>query len=84
MSNFVVLHLEKAKGDDAVMSAHITREYIAPNVDASRIGLDKEFITYPEGVKGRTGAIKYRLENAGLKRKVGKNQVNARSALCKP
>lgn len=66
--------MEKAKGDDAVLSAHISSDYIiAPNVDASRINLDKKFINYPEVVKGRTGVIKYRLENAGLKRKVGKN-----------
>lgn len=77
MANFVVLHLEKAKGADTKMSAHIERTFIAGNVDGSRIHLDREFIVFPEGVKSRSAAIEYRIENEKLKRKVGKNQVHA-------
>ena len=77
MANFVVLHLEKAKGADTKMSAHIERTFIAGNVDGSRIHLDRELIAFPEGVKSRSAAIDHRIENAKLKRKVGKNQVHA-------
>lgn len=77
MANFIVLHLEKAKGADAKMSAHIERTFIAGNVDESRIHLDREMIAFPDGVKSRSAAIEHRIENAKLKRKVGKNQVHA-------
>lgn len=77
MANFVVLHLEKAKGADTKISAHIERTFIAGNVDESRIHLDRELIAFPEGVKSRSVAIEHRIENANLKRKVGKNQVHA-------
>ncbi|RHR55625.1 mobilization protein [Parabacteroides sp. AF17-28] len=77
MANFVVLHLEKAKGADAKMSAHIERTFIAANVDESRIHLDRELIAFPESVKSRSAAIEHRIKNANLKRKVGKNQVHA-------
>lgn len=77
MANFVVLHLEKAKGADTKMSAHIERTFIAGNVDGSRIHLDRELIAFPEGVKSRSAAIEHRIEDAKLKRKVGKNQVHA-------
>lgn len=59
------------------MSAHIERTFIAGNVDGSQIHLDRELIAFPEGVKSRSAAIEYRIENAKLKRKVGKNQVHA-------
>ena len=77
MANFVVLHLEKAKGADAKISAHIERTFIAGNVDESRIHLDREMIAFPDGVKSRSAAIEHRIENAKLKRKGGKNQVHA-------
>ena len=77
MANFVVLHLEKAKGADTKMSAHIERTFIAGNVDESRIHLNRELVAFPEGVKSRSVAIEHRIENANLKRKVGKNQVHA-------
>jgi len=77
MANFVVLHLEKAKGADTKMSAHIERTFIAGNVDESRIHLNRELVAFPEGVKSRSAAIEHRIENANLKRKVGKNQVHA-------
>lgn len=77
MANFVVLHLEKAKGADTKMSAHIERTFIAGNVDESRIHLNRELVAFPEGVKSRSAAIEHRIENANIKRKVGKNQVHA-------
>ena len=75
--SYTVLHLEKAKGNDSAMSAHIERTIHPKNADASRSHLNKELIIYPEGVNNRTLAIQYRLDNAHLKRKIGTNQVRA-------
>ncbi|MFC0343837.1 MobV family relaxase [Epilithonimonas hispanica] len=75
--SYTVLHLEKAKGNDSGMSAHIERTIHPKNADASRIHLNKEMISYPEGIKNRTSSIQYRLDNANLKRKIGTNQVRA-------
>jgi len=74
---YTVLHLEKAKGNDSGMSAHIERTVHPKNADASRSHLNKEMITYPEGIKNRTSAIQNRLDNANIKRKIGINQVRA-------
>ena len=75
--SYTVLHLEKAKGNDSGMSAHIERTVHPKNADASRSHLNKEMIAYPEGIKNRTSAIQNRLDNANLKRKIGTNQVRA-------
>lgn len=75
--SYTVLHLEKAKGNDSAMSAHIERTIHPKNADASRSHLNKEMITYPEGIKNRTSSIQHRLDNANLKRKIGINQVRA-------
>ena len=75
--SYTVLHLEKAKGNDSAMSAHIERTIHPKNADASRSHLNKELIVYPESIKNRTSAIQYRLDNAHLKRKIGTNQVRA-------
>lgn len=72
---YVVLHLDKSPGNEAAMTDHIERKVIAPNVDPTRTHLNKELIEFPEGVTNRTEAIQHRLENAGLSRSVGKNQV---------
>lgn len=39
--------------------------------------LNRELVRFPEGVKNRTQAIAHRIETAGIKRKVGTNQVRA-------
>ena len=39
--------------------------------------LNRELVRFPEGVKNRTQAIAHRIETAGIKRKVGTNQVKA-------
>lgn len=75
--SYTVLHLEKAKGNDSGMSAHIERTVHPKNADASRSYLNKEMIAYPEGIKNRTSSIQHRLNNANLKRKIGTNQVRA-------
>ncbi|MFR9641472.1 MAG: MobV family relaxase [Rikenellaceae bacterium] len=74
---FAVVHLEKAKGTDSGMSAHIERTIDPKNADKERTHLNKELIDFPDGVENRTQAIQHRLDNAGLTRKVGSNQVRA-------
>ncbi|MFK8282951.1 MobV family relaxase [Capnocytophaga cynodegmi] len=74
---YVVLHLEKTNGTDSAMSAHIERTIAPKNADAKRTHLNRELVKFPKGVRNRTEAIQYRLDNAGLQRKIGKNQVRA-------
>ena len=74
---YAVLHLEKAKGADSGMSAHIERTIQPKNADPTRTHLNRELIQFPDGVRNRTTAIQHRLNTAGLKRKIGKNQVQA-------
>lgn len=74
---YAVLHLEKAKGADSGMSAHIERTIHPKNADPKRTHLNRELIMFPEGVRNRMEAIQHRLNTAGLKRKIGKNQVQA-------
>ena len=74
---YAVLHLDKAKGADSGMSAHIERTIHPKNADPSRTHLNRELIQFPDGVTNRTQAIQHRLDTAGLKRKIGKNQVQA-------
>jgi len=74
---FVVLHMEKAHGSDSGTTAHIERFIIPKNADPTRTHLNRKLFDYPDGVKDRTAAIQHRLENAGLTRKIGSNQVQA-------
>ena len=69
--------MEKTNGTDAAMSAHIERTIKPKNADESRTHLNRELITFPDGVESRTQAIQHRLDNAGLTRKIGNNQVRA-------
>ncbi|MFR9592553.1 MAG: MobV family relaxase [Rikenellaceae bacterium] len=74
---YAVVHLAKAKGSDSGTSAHIERKVDPKNADKERTHLNKELIDFPDGVENRTQAIQYRLDNAGLTRKIGTNQVRA-------
>jgi predicted nucleic acid-binding Zn-ribbon protein len=74
---FVVLHMEKAHGSDSGTTAHIERFIIPKNADPTRTHLNRKLITYPDGIKDRSAAIQRRLEEAGLTRKIGNNQVRA-------
>ena len=71
------MHLEKAKGADGAMSTHIERTVHPKNADRMRTHLNRELVQFPEGVKNRTQAIAHRIETAGIRRKVGTNQVRA-------
>ena len=59
------------------MSAHIERTILPKNIDPTRTHLNRELIEFPDGVRNRTVAIRHRLDTARLKRKIGKNQVQA-------
>lgn len=72
---YAVLHLDKAPGNEAAMTAHIARTKIPTNASPERTCLNEELVEFPEEVGDRTEAINYRLEHAGLTRKIGTNQV---------
>ncbi|MDR3046019.1 MAG: plasmid recombination protein [Bacteroidales bacterium] len=74
---YVVLHLDKASGNDAAMSAHIERTIEPKNADKSRTHLNRELLTFPDGITNRTEVIQQRIETAGIKRKISHNQVRA-------
>ena len=65
------------------MSCHIERKdakgkiYVPDNANADRTHLNRELVRFPEGVSNRTEAIQHRIDTAGLRRKVGKNQTKA-------
>lgn len=85
MSNvqYAVCHFQRGSGNDSGMSCHIERKtadgkvYIPDNADKTRTLLNRELIQFPDGVRNRTEAVQYRIDNAGLHRKVGKNQTKA-------
>lgn len=74
---YAVLHLDKASGNEAKMTAHIERTQMPKNADPERTHLNRELIEFPDGVNSRTEAIQHRLDTAGLTRKIGTNQVRA-------
>lgn len=80
---YAVCHLQRGSGNDSGVSCHIERKdakgkkYVPVNADVNRTHLNRELVAFPAGVKNRTAAIQYRLDNAGLYRKVGKNQCKA-------
>ena len=73
---YAVLHLEKAKGTDSRMSAHIERTVHPKNADRTRTHLNRELVQFPEGEKPHAGDSTP-VETAGIRRKVGTNQVRA-------
>lgn len=77
----VVLNIKKPKGNDARTTAHIERTHMPNNADPTRTHLNKELINFPEEVANRTQAIQYRIEHAGIKRKISDNQIRALQVL---
>ena len=85
MSNaqYAVCHLQRGSGNDSGMSCHIERKdakgkiYVPGNANADRTHLNRELVRFPEGVPNRTEAVQHRIDTAGLRRKVGKNQTKA-------
>lgn len=74
---FVVLHIDKASGNDAGMTAHIERTIDPANANKERTHLNRELVEFSENVGSRTQAIQHRIDNAGITRKIGTNQVRA-------
>ena len=74
---FAVLHLDKASGNDAAMTAHIERTIEPKNADKNRTHLNRELLPFTGDVTNRTNAIQTRIETAGITRKIGHNQVRA-------
>ena len=74
-TQYAVLHIEKGQGTDNGMSAHIERSISPGNVDSTLTHLNEILVKYPDGVENRSQAIQHRTENAGIKRKIAKNQV---------
>ncbi len=80
---YAVCHLQRGSGNDSGMSCHIERKdvrgktYVPDNADRSRTHLNRELVSFPDGVRNRTEAIQYRIDHAGLSRKVADNQCKA-------
>jgi len=74
---FAVLHIDKASGNDAAMTAHIERTIDPKNADKNRTHLNRELVSFCNGIVNRTDAIQNRIENAGITRKISHNQVRA-------
>ena len=81
MTQYAVCHIQRGNSNGSGLSTHIERQtksgkpFIPKNADPSRTHLNRELLSFPDGVKDRNDAIKNRLANAGLKRKIGKNQT---------
>ena len=81
MTQYAVCHIQRGNSNGSGLSTHIERQtksgkpFIPQNADPSRTHLNRKLLSFPDGVKDRNGAIKNRLANAGLKRKIGKNQT---------
>lgn len=80
---YAVCHLQRGSGNDSGMSCHIERKdaqgktYVPDNADRSRTHLNRELVSFPDGVRNRTEAIQCRIDHAGLTRKVANNQCKA-------
>ena len=80
---YAVCHLQRGSGNDSGMSGHIERKdaqgktYVPDNADSSRTHLNRELVSFSDGVRNRTEAIQYRIDHAGLTRKVAGNQCKA-------
>lgn len=74
---YAVLHIDKARGNDSAMTAHIERTFVPSNVDTTRTHLNRELVQFPANVTNRTEAIEHRIATANIYRKVADNQVKA-------
>lgn len=76
--SYAVLHIMKASGSCNAIARHIERTTQPDNAHPELRHLNRDdFIKYPDGIVGLGEAIQHRLDNAGLTRKIGKNQVLA-------
>ena len=74
---YAVLQFAKSKAATFQLTQHIERIIIPKNCDPTRTHLNRELITFPDGVSNRDEAIVHRINNAGIKRKISDKQVRA-------
>ncbi len=74
---YAVLHIDKARGNDSEMTAHIERTFVPNNVDATHTHLNRELVLFPANVTNRTEAIEHRIATVNIYRKIADNQVKA-------
>ena len=74
---YAVLQFAKSKAATFQLTQHIERIIIPKNCDPLRTHLNRELITFPDGVGNRDEAIAHRINNAGIKRKISDKQVRA-------
>ncbi len=80
--SYAILHIMKASGSCNAIARHIERSTQPDNAHPELRHLNRDdFIRYPAEVSGLGEAIQYRLDHAGLTRKIGKNQVLALNVL---
>lgn len=80
--SYAVLHIMKTSGSCTAVGRHIERSSVPDNAHVELVYLNRDdFVEYPEGVTCLAEAIQHRLDNAGLTRKIGKNQVLALNVL---
>ena len=75
---YISIQINKAKGSaDTGASDHIDRKTDPKTAAHTRTHLNRELVEFPDGVTARTEAISHRIRTAGIRRKVGTNQVKA-------
>lgn len=73
---YAVLQFAKSKASTFQLTQHIERIIIPKNCDPSRTHLNRELITFPDGVSNRDEAIAHRINNVGIKRKIDLYQIS--------
>lgn len=64
MTQYAVCHIQRGNSNGSGLSTHIERQtksgkpFIPQNADPSRTHLNRELLSFPDGVKDRNGAIK--------------------------
>lgn len=75
--SYTVLHIDKVRGNDSAMTAHIGRTFVPSNVDATCTHLNHELVQFLANVTNRTKAIEYHITTANIYRKVADNQIKS-------
>lgn len=74
--SFASFHIDKVNSSLNSIGKHIERTSQPDNVDPTRTHLNRnDIVEFPEGIHSFAEAVEHRIATAGLRRKVGKNQV---------
>lgn len=74
--SYASFHIDKVNSSLNSIGKHIERTSQPDNVDPTRTHLNRnDIVEFPEGVHSFAEAVEHRIATAGLRRKVGKNQV---------